>query len=71
MPGPYIMPILNEHLQNYSQQIAIKQSAGKVNFCNQNLAIKDLRTNEKIVNFSVLYSAVSQSWRQVVTGTEN
>ena len=71
MPGPYIMPILNEHLQNYRQQIAIKQSAGKVSFCNQNLAIKDLRTNEKIVNFSVLYSAVSQSWRQVVTGTKN
>ena len=65
------MPILNEHLQNYRQQIAIKQAAGKVNFCNQNLAIKDLRTNEKIVNFSVLYSAVIQSWRQVVTGTKN
>ena len=35
------------------------QPAGKVSFCNLNLAIKKFRTNEKIVNFSVLYSAVS------------
>ena len=47
MSGQYIMTIPNE------------QPAGKVSFHNLNLANKKLRANEKIVNFSVLYKAVS------------
>ena len=58
MSGPYIMAIPNEHVQNYRQEMAnFKQPAGKVSYglCNLNLAIKKLRPNEKIINFSVLY----------------
>ena len=58
MSGPYIMAIPNEHVQNYRQEMEnFKQPAGKVSYdlCYLNLAIKKLRTNEKIINFSVLY----------------
>ena len=61
MSGPYIMAIPNEHVQNYRQEMEIpnfKQPAGKVSYglCNLDLAIKKLRTNEKIINFSVAVS---------------